>query len=80
MEKKSYKYTLTVVGGGFAGVCAAIAAARRGVNVLLVEKTNALGGAACVNLVNPFMPYSTSVDGKTKFLSRGIFEEITREV
>ena len=80
MEKKSYKYTLTVVGGGFAGVCAAIAAARRGVNVLLVEKTNALGGAACVNLVNPFMPYSTSVDGKTKFLSRGIFEEITREL
>lgn len=80
MENRAYKYDLTVVGGGFSGVCAAIAAARRGVKVLLIEKTNALGGAAVVNLVNPFMPYSTKVDGKTKFLSRGIFEEITREL
>lgn len=80
MENKAYTFEITVVGGGFSGVCAAIAAARQGAKVLLIEKTNALGGAACVNLVNPFMPYSTHVDGKVKFLSRGIFEEITREL
>lgn len=69
-------YDLIVVGGGFSGVCAAIAAARGGASVLLCEASNALGGAPATCLVNPFMPYTTTVDGELKFLSRGIFEEI----
>ena len=80
MANKEYKFQITVVGGGFSGVCAAIAAARQGKDVLLVEKTNALGGAACVNLVNPFMPYSTNIDGKMTFLTKGIFMEIVAEL
>ena len=36
------KYELVVVGGGFAGVAAAIAAARAGVDVLLVDKVSLL--------------------------------------
>ena len=40
------KYDVIVVGGGFSGVASAIAAAREGSKVLLVEKGNALGGAA----------------------------------
>lgn len=40
------KYELIVVGGGFGGVGAAIAAARNGVKTLLIEKTNSLGEAA----------------------------------
>ena len=80
MNKTVRGYGLCVVGGGLSGVCAAVAAARQGVKVLLVEKTNALGGAACVNLVNPFMPYGTSVDGKMRLLSEGIFKEITVEL
>jgi len=49
------KYDVIVVGGGFAGVAAALAAAREGSRVLIVEKGNSLGGAAVHALVNPFM-------------------------
>lgn len=50
-------YDVIVAGGGFSGVAAAIAAAREGMSVLLIEKSNCLGGAAANCLVNPFMPY-----------------------
>ena len=70
------KYDLVVVGGGFAGVAAALAAARAGAKVLIVEKSNCLGGAAVNCLVNPFMPYWTEIDGKRVELSAGIFKEI----
>ena len=70
------KYDLAVIGGGFAGVAAALAAARGGARVLIVEKSNCLGGAATNCLVNPFMPYSTQIDGKRVDLSAGIFKEI----
>ena len=73
------KYEIIVVGGGFAGAAAAITAGRLGKSVLLIEKYNCMGGAACYDLVNPFMPYSTidPNDGKTRIdLSCGIFTEI----
>ena len=70
------KYELVVIGGGFAGVAAALAAARSGVKVLIVEKSNCLGGAAVNCLVNPFMPYWTNMNGKRVDLSAGIFKEI----
>lgn len=70
------KYDIAVIGGGFAGTAAAIAAAREGAEVILVEKGNCLGGAACSALVNPFMPYWTDADDKKTVLSRGIFEKI----
>ena len=59
------KYDVVVVGGGFAGVAAALAARRTGAEVLIVEKNGCLGGAATECLVNPFMPYSTVIDGKS---------------
>ncbi len=74
------KYNLVVVGGGFAGVAAAISAARAGLEVLLVEKGNSLGGAAVNNLVNPFMKNSTyiEINGKKELFefSQGIYSEI----
>ncbi len=76
------KYELIVVGGGFAGFGAAVAAAREGVKTLLIERTNALSGAANTGLVVPFMPYRAVMglddEGKPiyKYLSEGIFKEI----
>ena len=70
------RYDVAVIGGGFAGVAAAIAAAREGSRVLLVEKGNSLGGAAVNCLVNPFMPYSTKIGGVKTDLCSGIFKEI----
>lgn len=70
-------YGLIVAGGGLTGVAAAVAAARRGIRVLLLERANCLGGAAANNLVFPFMPYRTSVDGKIVDLSAGFFKELT---
>lgn len=40
------KYDLVVVGGGFAGVASSISASRQGASVLLIEKSNCLGGSA----------------------------------
>lgn len=70
------KYDVAVVGGGFAGACAAISAAREGAKVLLIDKSNALGGAAVNCLVNPFMRSYYWENDKTVHLSRGIFLEI----
>ena len=70
------KYDIIVAGGGFAGVAAAIAAGRLGKKVLLFDKSNCLGGAACNSLVFPFMPYTTVIDGKRQRLCAGIFKEI----
>ena len=70
------KYDLAVIGGGFAGVAAAIAASREGADVIIIEKSNALGGAATNCLVNPFMPYKTKINGEPTALSAGIFAKI----
>ena len=72
------KYDLVVVGGGFAGVGAAIAAAEEGCRVLLVEQGNALGGAAVRALVNPFMcvgPHIEHEGGRVSAFG-GIFRRI----
>lgn len=74
-------YDVIVVGGGFAGVGAAVASARLGAKTLLIEKSGCLGGAASNSLVLPFMRYFTDVkadDGTKKklYLVQGIFKEI----
>lgn len=46
-----------VIGGGPAGICAAVAAAEEGADTLLVERYGFLGGMATAGLVNPFMSY-----------------------
>ena len=74
------KYDLVIVGGGFAGVAAAIEAARSGLKAIIVEKYNCLGGAAMNCLILPFMPRTTVVDDKKISLAGGIFEEIIAEL
>ena len=72
--KESYAADLLVVGGGPAGVCAAVAAARSGVKVMLIDNGNCLGGMGTKGLVGPFM---TCYDAKGEnMIIRGLFEEI----
>lgn len=67
-----------VVGGGPAGVCAAIAAARCGAKTVIVEQGNCLGGMATRGLVAPFMTcYDTT--GEIMVI-RGIFEEVVNRM
>lgn len=67
-------YDIVVIGGGPSGVCAAIAGARLGMKVLLVESTGLLGGMATSGLVGPFMT-NYDRDGGQKTVS-GLFDEI----
>ena len=76
MEAFGLKYDLSVAGGGFTGVAGAVAAAREGAKVLLLERYGFLGGAACACYVNPFMRYTLKTEQGTELLSNGIFEEI----
>ena len=57
--KNNVKYNVIVAGGGLAGVFSAIACAREGMKVLLLERYGFLGGMATSGLVNPFMSYFT---------------------
>ena len=72
---KTLNYQVTVVGGGMAGICAAVAAARNGAKVLLVQDRAVLGGNASSEI-------RVIVHGVTKLKSglpereTGILEEI----
>lgn len=69
-------YDIIVVGGGVAGVAAAIAASRKGKSVLLIEKSVMLGGLATLGLVVIYLPLC---DGCGKRLVGGISEEMLWE-
>ena len=69
------EYDLIVVGGGVAGISSAVAAARHGVKVLILEKTMALGGLATIGLISYYEPLC---NGKGKQLVFGIGEELIK--
>lgn len=71
-KKKVKHWDVIVAGGGPGGVPAAIAAAKNGARVLLVEQYGFLGGMATSALVHPFMPFSTS----DIVLTKGIFSDL----
>ena len=75
-------YDIAVIGGGFSGCAAALAAARNGASVILIERINALGGAPATMFVNPFMRNATIIgeDTEPTQLSQGIFKELVGEL
>lgn len=64
-----------VAGGGVAGIAAALAAARNGARVTLVEKQCALGGLATLGLITIYLPLC---DGEGRQMIFGIGEELLR--
>lgn len=64
-----------VVGGGIAGVAAALSAARQGRQVLLLERGFLLGGLATAGLVTIYLPLC---DGYGRQVSFGLAEELLR--
>lgn len=73
-------YDLIVLGGGITGACAAIAAGRQNLRVLLIEKGGCLGGAMVNMYVNPFMRYFTGPFYNMKIINKGIFLELLQEL
>ncbi len=69
-------YDVVVIGGGTAGSCAAIAAARAGAKVLCVEQFGGLGGTSSFALVTPLMRFKI----RDKWLVRGLNEEIIQRL
>lgn len=62
-----------IVGGGIAGVSAAMAAARSGAKVTLIEREYALGGMATLGLIAIYLPLD---DGLGNQVISGISEEL----
>lgn len=71
----TYECDVLVAGGGVAGIAAALAAARQGAKVILLEKQFMLGGLATAGLVTIYLPLC---DGKGHQVSFGIAEELLR--
>lgn len=69
------KYDIIVCGGGVAGVAAAITAANEGNRVLLIEKSNILGGLGTLGLINLFVPMC---NGRGKQIIFGLCEKWVR--
>ena len=64
-----------VCGGGFGGISAALAAARQGKKVTLLEKQYMLGGLGTAGLITIYLPLC---DGMGRQVSFGIAEELFR--
>ena len=73
--KISTSCDVLVAGGGIAGLAAAIAAARGGKNVILLEREYGLGGMATLGLVTIYLPLC---DGEGNQLVFGIGEELLK--
>jgi hypothetical protein len=72
MTKDIINFDIVICGSGPGGFAAAIAAARLGMHVCIIEKLALVGGMSTAGLVNPFM--ISTLAGKP--LIKGIFEEV----
>lgn len=70
------RFDTVVVGGGFAGIAAALSSARGGNRVLLCEREYMLGGLGTAGLVTIYLPLC---DGCGHQVSFGIAEELLKE-
>lgn len=65
IHSETRKYEVVVVGGGLAGVCAAIAAARKGARTAIIQNRSMFGGNASseirMHIVGCEFPYKSRV-------------------
>ncbi len=73
--KIDQEFDVIVCGGGVAGISAALASARQGRKVALLEREFALGGLATLGLISIYLPLC---DGYGKQVSFGIAEELLK--
>lgn len=66
---------VVIAGGGVAGISAAIAAARGGADVVLLEREYCLGGMATLGLITIYLPLDDGMGNQVTF---GISEELLR--
>jgi len=72
-----FSYDVIVAGGGPTGLCSAVAAARNGARVLLVERYGFLGGNATISLVGPWMTFHSTPENQ---IVEGLPQEIVRRL
>ncbi len=71
---------VVVLGGGPAGIAAAVAAARLGARTLLVERYGFLGGMGTAALVTSFCGLYANVYGEIRQVVRGIADEMLARI
>ncbi|MBP5294463.1 MAG: FAD-dependent oxidoreductase [Lachnospiraceae bacterium] len=76
----AYEVDVAVVGGGPAGVAAAVAAAREGIRVLLIEQTNCLGGIATAGWHGHICMYCSQSELAKDRIVGGFCYEITQDI
>ena len=78
INRKSGTFDVVVTGGGFAGVCAAIAAAREGVSVALIQNRSVFGGTGSSE-TRMHIVGANCHSSKPNLRETGIIEEILLE-
>ena len=73
------KADIVVAGGGPSGVAAAVAAARQGQKVILLEQSGTLGGASILAMVAELMNFDDGINFITNGIGKEIFEKLKLE-
>jgi len=71
---------VVVIGGGPAGIAAAVAAAEEGASTILIEQTGCLGGMATSGLVPSFCPFSDGHNWVAGGVGRTLMEQVKSRV
>src|SRR5215510_6225469 len=81
MDQRSLRYDVVVVGGGAAGLAAAVASAHAGAHTALVERYGFLGGMATAGMVSTICGlYHTSSSGPPEPLNAGFAETVAQKL